>query len=74
MSCSLTWLSRDSVQAPCMKSTQIYTVLLDLLEMNIKRRYKICICCSVILEGLESFESELQGLHFYFHDLNFGWI
>ena len=58
-------MSRDSVQTPCMKSTQIYTVLLDLLEKNFKQRYKICICCSVILEELESFRN-YKGFIFIF--------
>ena len=48
-----------------MKSTQIYTTLLDLLEMNFKRGYKICICCWVILEELESFR-DYKGFIFIY--------
>ena len=43
----------------------VYKVLLDLLEMNFKRRYKICVCCSIILGELESFRN-YKGFIFIF--------
>ena len=32
------WPSRDSVQAPCMKSRQIYTVIIFLGSMKTKKK------------------------------------